>query len=119
MTKSCRRSNGRLRALECSAVAVAVLGAHELHADDVVRCRSGRLVNVEMVTAEVIARCGEPKSRTVEDIPVRTRLPNGSVVQTGTTRSERWTYERGQGEFDAQLTFEDGKLVRIELLTVR
>jgi hypothetical protein len=72
-----------------------------------------------MVADEILARCGEPKSRSSEEIPVRARLPNGAVVQTGTTRVERWIYERGQGEFDALLKFEDDKLVEIELLTQR
>jgi hypothetical protein len=86
-------------------------------ADDTMRCRNGRLINTGMTAAEVSARCGQPQSRAVEEIPVRARLPNGSVVQTGTTQAERWIYQRGQGQFDAQLTFEDDKLVRIDMLT--
>jgi len=81
------------------------------------RCRNGRLVNVGMAAPEVTARCGEPQSRTVEEVPIRARLPTGNVVQTGTTRAERWIYKRGPGQFDAQLTFEDGKLLRIDFLT--
>jgi hypothetical protein len=91
--------------------------ALEAPADDTMRCRNGRLINTGMATAEVIGRCGEPSTRTVEEIPVRARLPNGNVVQTGTTRAERWIYERGQGQFDAQLTFEDDKLRRIDFLS--
>ena len=45
------------------------------------------------------------------------RLPTGAVRQTGTTHAERWIYARGQGQSDAMLTFEDGKLKRIELIT--
>jgi hypothetical protein len=30
---------------------------------------------------------------------------------------ERWTYERGPGQFDALLSFDNDKLVSIELLT--
>jgi hypothetical protein len=86
-------------------------------ADDTMRCRSGRLIDVGMTAAEVSSRCGEPKSRTTEEIPVMARLPTGAVRQTGTTHAERWIYSRGQGQFDAMLTFEDGKLLRIEILT--
>ena len=86
-------------------------------ADDSTRCRSGRLVNVGMTVAEVTSRCGQPKSRTTEEIPVLARLPTGAVRQTGTTDAERWIYGRGYGQFDAMLTFEDGKLRRIDLLT--
>jgi hypothetical protein len=85
-------------------------------ADDTMRCRNGRLVDVGMTASEVSGRCGQPKSRTVEEIPVMARLPTGAVRQTGTTQAERWIYGRGQGQFDAMLTFEDGKLLRIEIL---
>ena len=98
------------------AAAVACF-AFDTSADDTMRCRNGRLVNVGMTAAEITQRCGEPQSRTAEEIPVRARLPSGNVVQTGITRAERWVYQRGQGQFDAQLTFEDDKLVRIDFLT--
>jgi hypothetical protein len=100
-----------------AAMAAVLCLSFPTSADDSMRCRNGRLINAGMSTAEVSARCGQPQSRTVEDIPVRARLPTGNVVQTGTTRAERWIYQRGQGQFDAQLTFEDDKLVRIDLLT--
>ena len=95
----------------------AVLGVpFSASGEDTIRCRNGRLVNVGMTAADVTSRCGQPTSRTVEEIPVMTRLPTGAVRQTGTTRAERWIYARGQGQFDAMLTFEDGKLLRIDLL---
>ena len=86
-------------------------------AEDTIRCRSGRLVNVGMTVSEVTDRCGDPKSRTVEEVPVMARLPTGAVRQTGTTHAERWIYGRGQGQMDALLTFEDGKLRQIDLIT--
>jgi hypothetical protein len=90
-------------------------------AEDTMRCRSGRLVNVGMTDVQVVGRCGEPKSRTVEEFPILRRNPwNRTVAPSGDfTRTERWTYERGQGQFDAVLTFDHGKLVRIELLNNR
>ena len=104
--------------LRCAvAFVVAACASFGASADDTMQCRNGRLVNVGMAVADVSSRCGNPKSRTVEEIPVRARLPTGAVVQTGTTTAELWIYARGQGQSDAQLTFEDGKLVRIDLLT--
>ena len=44
-------------------------------------------------------------------------MASGNSIVTGTTRLERWTYKRGPGQFDALLSFDDGKLVEIELLT--
>jgi hypothetical protein len=117
MTKLATTRIGWRRALVGSAAAVAALLSVGVAAEDNMRCRNGRLINVGMAAAEVKGRCGEPQSRTVEEVPVRARLPTGNVVQTGTTRAERWIYQRGPGQFDALLTFEDDKLVRIDLLT--
>ena len=109
--------NGAVALGRIAVVAAALCMSLPTSAADSMRCRNGRLINVGMSAAEVSARCGQPQSRTVEDIPVRARLPTGNVVQTGTTRAERWIYQRGQGQFDAQLTFEEDKLVRIDYLT--
>ena len=106
---------GKLR----SAAILAIAVAHHAAAEDTMRCANGRLVNVGMVDAEVAARCGQPKNRTATDQPVRTRGAGGGSIVVGTVRAERWTYERGQGQFDALLSFEDGKLVSIELLKTR
>jgi hypothetical protein len=95
----------------------AALVSLETRAEDSMQCRNGRIINVGMASAEVIGACGEPKSRMVDEIPVHARSRNGNVVQTGTTRAERWIYARGQGQFDAQLTFEDDKLRRIDFIT--
>lgn len=103
----------------CAVAAAVFAHTFAAAADDSVRCRSNRLVNVGMIAAEVVARCGEPKDRSIEDVPIRARNLNGAVIVTGSTRVERWTYDRGQGQFDAVLSFEDGKLVRIDLLNVR
>jgi hypothetical protein len=102
-------------------VALAVASSTALSAvgDDTIRCRSNRLVNVGMQAAQVVSLCGEPKSRSHEDVPVRAQNAGGGSRVIGTTRVEHWVYERGQGQFDAVLSFEDGELVRIEILTTR
>jgi hypothetical protein len=70
-----------------------------------------------MIADEVLAKCGEPKSRTVESVPIRVRRANGSSGIIGTTEVQRWTYDRGAGQFPALLTFEEGKLKTLELIT--
>ena len=95
------------------AAAAVTFGAS---GEDTIRCRNGRLVNVGMTASDVSSRCGQPTSRTREEIPVMARLPTGAVRQTGTTHAERWIYARGQGQSDAMLTFEDGELRRIDLV---
>jgi hypothetical protein len=103
-----------------AAFAAACSAPFDAAADDVMRCGNGRLVNVGMSAAEIVGRCGEPKSRSVEQIPVRAFSPTGVSIATGSVvRVERWTYERGQGQFPAMLTFEGGELKRIDLLAGR
>lgn len=102
-----------------AAMFLAAAVATDARGDDMMRCANGRLVNVGMVMAEIVARCGEPKAREGEDVPIRVRTAAGGTAVIGTTRVERWTYGRGQGQFDALLTFDDGKLVEIEMLTRR
>ena len=94
-------------------VAVAVAGS--AIADDSLRCGTA-LVTVNMVISQVLAKCGEPQSKSVEEVPVKARARTGAVNTVGTTRIERWTYDRGYGQLPALLTFEHGKLKSIELL---
>ena len=80
--------------------------------DDVMRCGNG-IVDVGMIAAQVVAKCGTPQSKEVGTAPGRGRGGRGTA---GATRVERWTYDRGYGQFPALLTFEHGKLASIELL---
>ena len=100
------------------AVVVPLLAAQGAAADDVLRCDEN-LIRVGMIAPQVVAKCGEPKAKESEDIPVRVRRANGTMNTVGVTRVERWTYDRGYGKFPAVLTFEQGKLKNIELLTDR
>ena len=98
------------------SVAFTIAGAGR--ADDSLRCGSV-LVTVGMVADQVFAKCGEPQSRAVEEVPVKARARTGAVNTVGSTRIERWTYDRGYGQLPALLTFEHGKLKSIELLAHR
>jgi Protein of unknown function (DUF2845) len=98
-------------------VAMGLACAHRAAAaEDVMRCGT-TLVSVGMVAPEILAKCGEPASKEVEDVPIRMRGSPGAKV--GVTRVERWTYDFGYGKFKRLLKFEDGKLKSIELLTSR
>jgi hypothetical protein len=99
-------------------VSALALSASAALGDDTLRCGNA-IIDVGMVAAQVVDRCGEPKSKEVEEVPVRQRTKSGGVNTIGSTRVERWTYERGYGQFPALLTFEAGKLKSIELLTRR
>ena len=108
-----------MRALSCASVAALVaIYAAPAAAVDVLRCGNS-LVRAGMTAGEVTAKCGEPSAKEVIPVPVQVRRPNGTVQVVGTTYTELWTYDRASGQFPAQLTFEEGSLKRIELLTGR
>jgi hypothetical protein len=87
-------------------------------ADNSLRCGNS-LVTLDMVMDEVLAKCGEPQSKSTEEIPVKARTRSGGVNTVGSTLIERWTYDRGYGQLPALLTFDQGKLKSIELLPRR
>jgi hypothetical protein len=86
--------------------------------EDTLRCDRA-LVRVGMIADEVAAKCGEPKSKRVEEVPVRARNRTGAVNVVGVAKTETWVYDRGYGQFPAELKFEEGKLKSIEYLTAR
>jgi hypothetical protein len=106
-----RRRIGVLTSLALTAAAAA-------SADDSLRC-GNLIVSIGMVADQVVAKCGEPTSKSTEEVPTRTRSRGGAMQTLGNTRIERWTYDRGYGQLPAFLTFEHGKLKSIELLARR
>ena len=87
-------------------------------ADDTLRCGNA-IVTTGMVADQVVAKCGEPSSKSTEETPVTTSSRSGTVKTVAGGRIERWTYDRGYGQLPALLTFEHGKLKSIELLARR
>lgn len=106
------------RLARCGSLAAAIgCLAGPASADDQMTCRNS-IVRVGMTASEITAKCGEPKQKAVEDVPVRATNPRrGTTNVTGSVRIERWTYDRGYGQFPALLTFEEGELKSIELIT--
>jgi len=86
-----------------------------LAGDDTFRCGS-KLIDTTVSRDEVLKQCGAPTSTKSEDIPQQVRRPNGTTFVNGTVHVETWTYDRGSSSFPAVLRFEDGKLVKIEIV---
>ena len=84
-------------------------------ADDTFRC-GGKLINTGMTMTDVLAKCGEPTLRTVEEVPQHVRRANGSTYVSGTVTVEVWTYDRGSSSFPSVLRFEGGKVTSIEIV---
>jgi hypothetical protein len=89
--------------------------ASALAGDDTFRCGS-KLIDSTASREIVLKHCGEPTSKTSEEIPQYGRYPNGNTYVNGTIRVETWTYDRGSSSFPAILRFEDDKLVSIEIV---
>lgn len=102
-----------VRPLLASLAVLVVLAARA--DDDFLRCGS-KLIDNSMAMSEVLAHCGEPTRRTVEEVPQHVRRANGTTYIAGTITVETWTYDRGRSRFPAVLRFEDSKLISIELV---
>lgn len=83
-------------------------------ADEKFRCGQS-IASSDMTVQELLAKCGEPQSRTqsVEDIRVR-NPNNGLVLKNGEVVTEKWTYDRGTRAAPMVVTIVDGRIKRIE-----
>ncbi len=69
----------------------------------------------DMSVEELLEKCGEPASRTVETHDVYGPTVTGSGrVKRGTTTIEKWTYDRGSQAFKMVVTIVDGKIQSME-----
>ena len=83
--------------------------------DEVMRC-GGRLVSVGMTKGQVLDLCGEPQSKSEEEVAQMARRANGTTYQIGTIIIEHWVYSLSSSRFPAQLKFEEGKLTSLQFL---
>ena len=104
-----------MRALVAVALPALLVATSAFPADDTFRCGS-KLIDTSSSREQILQQCGEPTSKTSEDIPQQVRRPNGTTFVSGTVHVETWTYDRGSSKFPAVLHFEDGKLVKIEIV---
>jgi hypothetical protein len=95
-----------------------MLCAADSEARQMFRCK-GSIIESGLTATEVLAKCGEPDVRDVFAEPVRARSLNDTTYVIGSTAVETWVYRRGPGQFQARLTFDQGRLRRIEFLRLR
>jgi hypothetical protein len=78
------------------------------------RCGSW-IASPDMTVEELLDKCGEPTTRTVDQVDVHGPNANGAGnSKRGTVTVEKWTYDRGSGSFDMVVTIEDGVIKGIE-----
>lgn len=90
--------------------------ASSMAAADSFRCGSS-IIQVGMAASEVAKKCGAPKSKETRTVPILARNAGGGTRQVGETTVEVWRYRRGNVSFPAELTIEEGKVKKVELIT--
>ena len=82
------------------------------------RC-NGKIIDSGITMAKVLALCGPPKNRVIEQVPVRSRTVTGFSRFSGVSYTELWEYDRGWGKFPAVLHVDEGEIRRIDHLSRR
>lgn len=95
-------------------IASLVLPVAAFAADESFRCGKW-IASSDMSVQEMLAKCGEPRSRErrIEDVMVR-NINTGLMRKTGETVIETWTYDRGSTAAPMVVTIIDGHIKRIE-----
>ena len=98
------------------AILLCYCGAAAAHGP--LRCK-GKIIDTGATVAEVLALCGSPETRIVQEVPIRAGVASGFSRLIGLTTTEQWIYDRGWGRFPAVLTIDNGKIQRIDYLPYR
>lgn len=95
-------------------IASLLLPAAAFAADESFRCGKW-IASSDISVEELLAKCGEPRSRErqVEDVMVRNNN-TGLMRKTGETVIETWTYDRGSTAVPMVVIIVDGRIKRIE-----
>jgi hypothetical protein len=90
----------------------ALLSSPAVHADSM-RCGKW-IVNESATLNELVTKCGQPKSHSVEKEDQYAINPNGARVKTGVqTTRERWIYQPTPGALPMAVQIVDGRIVAI------
>lgn len=73
------------------------------------------IASPDMTVDELLEKCGEPTTRTVEVADVYGPNANGQGnTKRGTVTTEKWTYERGNQSAAMVVTIVDGEIKSME-----
>jgi len=101
---------GNLPTLAAAAALLAVMPA----AAETFRCGQW-IASPDMSVEELLEKCGEPTSKSVEVIDIYGPTVAGAGrVKRGTSTIEIWTYDRGSQSFDMVVTIVDGEIKSME-----
>jgi hypothetical protein len=72
------------------------------------------IASPDMSVEELLEKCGEPTTKTIEVVDTYARTAAGGRIKTGTSTIETWTYDRGSQSFPMVVTILDGKIKGME-----
>lgn len=93
----------------CSGLALVSPAAHA----ETFRCGQW-IASPDMSVEELLGKCGEPTTKSVEVVDSYARTAAGGRIRTGTSTIETWTYDRGSQSFPMVVTIVDGKIKSME-----
>jgi|APFre7841882724_1041349.scaffolds.fasta_scaffold120667_2 hypothetical protein len=95
----------------CATLAIVLLAP--VASSESFRCGQW-IASPDMSVQELLEKCGEPTSRTVETVDVYGHSAQGGRIKTGTSTVERLTYDRGSQSFTMIVMIVDGEIKSIE-----
>jgi hypothetical protein len=72
------------------------------------------IASPDMTVEELLEKCGQPTTKSVEVVDVYARSGAGGRIKTGTSTIETWTYDRGSQSFPMVVTIVDGEIRSME-----
>ena len=73
------------------------------------------IASPDMSVEELVEKCGEPTTKTVEVVDVYGPGASGKgKIKRGTVATEKWTYDRGNQSFPMIVTIVDGEIQSME-----
>ncbi len=73
------------------------------------------IASPDMTVDELLEKCGEPTTKTVEVVDVYGPGASGKGnIKRGTVATEKWTYDRGNQSFPMIVTIVDGEVQSME-----
>jgi hypothetical protein len=102
------------RVFDASRLIVLALMSAPICAGESFRCGKW-IASSDMTVGDLLAKCGEPRSRSRKTEEVMARNPNtGLMVRTGETVVETWIYDRGTTASPMVVTIVDGRIKNMQ-----
>ena len=111
-------TGGKVRAVKSGDYGTTSARRLRVDAVPVAKCDAMRSFRVGLRSLDVLARCGEPATREVQQVESALLAGDGNgntvTALSSTTAVETWTYNFGASSFLRRLVIKDGLVAKIE-----